>query len=123
MTNVARKEGYSQVCVWPGTIVGKGEEKKMEEFFKDELNVRVQFLEVIETGPDQDEAGNPVEDTGGRQDVFLAVHEEDVQSFAIPRLQFGIRWIEDVLANGNYRDKIYPARVFDYKTWNADGED
>jgi len=34
--------------------------------------------------------------------------------FSIPRLGYGISWIEDVLT---YHASIYPKRVFEYKTW------
>jgi hypothetical protein len=37
--------------------------------------------------------------------------------FAIPRLNMGIRWYEDVLGNGG--DKLYPTEILEKyeKTW------
>lgn len=114
--NIERKENYNQVCVWPGTIVGKDKIEDFEKFILEEFKTRIQYLEEISTNPDI-ENGTEVEGTGGRNDVFFAVHSEDVANFSVPRLRLGIRWIEDVLDKGNYRQKVYPKRVFEYKTW------
>jgi hypothetical protein len=103
---------FNQLCVWEGTLVGKEEIKSFEKFFKNEMNVRVKYMEEIETLPTPDEPN-----TGGRNDVFFYVHDEDIPKFAIPRLSLGIRWWEDVLGNGNgvlYSQEVltkYP------KTW------
>ena len=113
--NITRKENFSQVCVWPGCLV-EGKVEEFEKFMLDEFKTRIQYLEEIKTFPDT-ENGFPVKDTGGRNDVVFAVHQEDIGHFAVPRLQMGIRWIEDVLAPGNYSSEIYPKRVFEYKTW------
>ena len=117
------KEQYKQVCVWPGCVVKEPDNidesvKVFEKTMKEQFDVRVKYLEEIDTLPDTKEDGSIVEDTGERTDLFFSVHEEDVGKFAIPRLKFGIRWIEDVLANGNYRSNIYPDHVFKYVTWN-----
>jgi len=112
-----KKEGFSQVCVWPACIVGAEKVKEFEDLMKENFGVRVQYLEEIETFPDRDEFDKNIEGTGGRNDLFFAIHNEDVGSFAIKRLNFGIRWVEDVLADCNYSQRIYPERVFEYKTW------
>ena len=109
--NIPRNEKFTQVCVWPGTLVD-GKIEEFEEFMFKEFGSRVQYLEEIKTLPDKG-----VDGTGDRNDLFFAVHEEDVGKFAIPRLQMGIRWIEDVLAKGNYTNKIYPKRVFIFTPW------
>jgi len=111
-TNIERKENFKQVCVWPGTLVGEGNIENFEKFMLDNFGTRIQYLEEILTLPNKGEEG-----TGGRNDAFFAVHEEDIGKFSIPRLSYGIRWVEDVLDKGNYKDKIYPKRVFDYKIW------
>lgn len=111
-----KKENFDQVCVWAGTIVGgKKEQKDFVSFMKNKFGVRVQYLEEIKTGPDF-KNGHPVEETGGRNDLFFAVHTDDVVKFAIPRLSFGIRWVEDVL-NNECGISIYPERVTNYRTW------
>ena len=119
MGNVKLKKGFTQVCVWPGTVMGDNTVEEFEIFMKDEFNVAVQYLEEIETKPDTLN-GELVPDTGGRNDLFFAVKNEDIEGFSVSRLQAGIRWIEDVLAEVNYKCRIYPERVFDYCTWNED---
>ena len=114
MSNITLNEGFTQVAVWPGTIVGSNMVAEFEQFFLNEMKVRVQFLEEVLTLPDQHE-GEAVEGTGGRNDCFFAVHTEDVGQFAVPRLAMGIRWIEDVY--GNEQGNIYPARIEAYKSW------
>lgn len=107
--NIALQEGFTQVCVWPATIVGKAKKKRAEfvEWIAKEFGVRVQYLEEIKTA--RDESG-----PGGRNDLF---YNEDVGKFAVPRLAYGIRWIEDVF--GNHQGHLYPARVAEYKSWDA----
>ena len=121
MENIKLNEGFSQVCVWPACIVkdaGDGIEGFVD-FMLEKFDVRVQYLEEIKTGPDT-KNGVPVPETGNRNDLFFAVHKEDIVKFAVPRLQAGIRWIEDVLAKGNYSTPLYPKRIFDYTCWNEE---
>lgn len=118
-SNVELRDGFTQVCVWPGCLV-EGDVKGFLKFLRDELGVRAQYLEEMDTGPDRDGDGGPVRDTGGRNDVFFAVHDDDLSGgFAVQRLAIGIRWIEDVLAEGNYSSPIYPERVFGYRSWST----
>jgi len=116
--NTPRPEGYSQVCVWPGTTIEPGQEVEVEEYILAETGCKVKFLETIITKPDI-KNGHPVYGTGNRHDIFLAVQEDDIFKFALTRMQFGIRWVEDVIGEWNgYNDNpIYPARVSEYKTW------
>jgi hypothetical protein len=116
--NVKLKKGFQQVCIWPATDLGDNTPKDFEKFIKTQFGARAQFLEVIETFPDLNN-GRHVEGTGGRSDLFFAIHSEDIHKFAIARLQYGISWVEDTLAPCNYRSPIYPERVFDYKCWDA----
>ena len=116
-----RLPNYTQVCVFPGLLV---DENKIQEFtdqIKEVFDTRVQYLETILTKPDVDDPEN----TGGRSDVFLAVHQDDIEKFAVRRLQYGIRWIEDALSNvnGYHLNPIYPEYVEGYKSWNADNND
>ena len=109
MTNAVLKPGFSQVCVWPATVVGDQVEAFEQHMF-DKMGVRVQYLEEVVTGPGE---GGP----GGRNDVRFAIHDEDIGKFAVPRLSMGISWIEDVFANGG--GVLYPDRIREYKTWSA----
>jgi len=117
--NIELKENFTQVCVWPGTIVKEEQIPDMVEWFQDELGVRIQYLETIKTKPD---VGDHANISGGRLDVFIAIHDEDVQKFAIPKLELGMRWIEDVLSevNGYFENPIYPERVEEYKSWDEE---
>jgi hypothetical protein len=95
---------YSQLCVWPGTILGDHPVQELVDFFKDEMNVRIKFMEEVKTLP-----GDGGE--GGRNDIFFYVHDDDIEKFAIPRLKMGIRWWEDVL--NNQRERIYPKEIYE----------
>ena len=110
--NIEREKEFNQVCIWPATLIGQDKIEEFKNFMKDTFDVRIQYLEEIKTFPDKDDPK-----TGGRNDVFFSVHNDDIGKFSVPRLSAGIRWIEDVLSKGNYRDPIYPKRVFKYKTW------
>lgn len=113
-----RLPNYTQVCVFPGLLVDQDKIQEFTDQIKEVFDTRVQYLETILTKPDVD---NP-ENTGGRSDVFLAVHQDDIEKFAVRRLQYGIRWIEDAMsnANGYHLNPIYPEYVEGYKSWNAD---
>ena len=106
---MGRKTVYNQLCVWPGTVLGSSSAREMEKFFK-QKGFRVRFCEEVKTLPDVDN-GRVVEGTGGRIDIFFYIHDEDIVKFAIPRLSMGIRWWEDVLANGG--GSIYPQKILD----------
>jgi len=117
--NVKLKEGFSQVCVWEATKLGDSTPEEFEKHFK-RNGFEVQFLEEFSTKPDVDANNEPVPDTGGRSDLFFAIHDRDCASFAIPRISYGIRWVEDCIANEsddtpNY--SVYPERVNKYLTW------
>lgn len=90
-------ENYTQLCVWPGTVFGDSTPEDLEKFFLDEMKTRIKYHTQVETLPDLDESGKAIPDTGGRNDLFFYVHSEDIGHFAIPRLQMGIRWWEDVV--------------------------
>jgi len=99
-------ENLDQLCVWEGTIVGEENIRDFEEFFQNEMDCLVYYVEEVKTLPTP---GEP--DTGGRNDVFFYVHHKDVSKFAIPRLRLGIRWWEDVLGNGN--GVLYPESILE----------
>lgn len=96
-------ENYSQLCVWPGTLVGPTEAEEFERFMLETFNARVKYHTEVTTLPDLDESGAIMEDTGGRNDLFFYVHDDDVPHFAVPRLQAGIRWWEDVVGYNDNR--------------------
>jgi len=114
--NIKRKKDFVQVCVWTACVVGVDKVDEFVELMSNHFGVRVQYLEEIKTGPDTVD-GTIVPETGNRNDLFFAVHKDDINKFAIKRMEVGIRWIEDVLSINNYRCAIYPERVHDYKSW------
>jgi hypothetical protein len=109
---------YNQVAVWPATILNESEYEDFKSFVAEHCaGTRVEVLGTFETLPDMQD-GVPVPETGGRRDVYFRIHNEDVAKFAIPRFQFGMRWLEDVLdndashvENGDQEQSIYPAEV------------
>ena len=114
------QKDFKQVCVWEGTIVTEEEIPEFEKFIKEEVGVRCEYLFTLVTPPDKDSNGNDIKDTGGRHDIFFGIHKDDIGKATIPRLRMGIRWLEDVLADGNYRSKIYPDEIFELVTWNQE---
>ena len=109
------KNQFNQLCVWPGTVVGdsKKVQKDFVKFFKDELGVTVKYETEVKTLPDTPECTK----TGGRNDLFFYIADDDIMKFAVPRLSMGIKWYEDVLDNGG--GKLYPTEVLEKyeKTW------
>jgi len=123
------KIGFEQVCIWPGCLVVNDTPHKVtpeslvnmtpeerinefKEYMKVEFGVRVEYLEEVKTFPDKDDYGNIVPETGNRNDLFFVVHKDDIEKFAIPRLQVGIRWYEDVVSY-NGHDNIYSKEILE----------
>lgn len=111
MNAVKLNEGFDLVCVWSGTLIGEKHASEFENWFKNEFDIEVQYLEEVTTLPDRDKDGNVVEKTGGRNDVFFAIKREDASKFVIPRLHFSIRWVEDAILQD---ENIYPKYVKEY---------
>ena len=101
MEKTIKKTKFNQLCVLEGTIMPEGGAKELETFFKNQMGVRVKFETQTKTLPDFEGCT----ETGGRNDIFFYIHDDDIGKFAVPRLQMGIRWWEDVLGNGN--GKLY----------------
>lgn len=105
-------EKFNQLCVWCGTLVGVDQIEYFEKFMLNDMGARVKYETEIKTLPTDGEIG-----TGGRNDLFFYIHDDDIMKFAVPRLNMGIRWWEDVLGNGGgvlYKQEVltkYP------KTW------
>lgn len=82
-----------QLCVWEHTIVGSENVKEFEQWLKDCFDVNGKFVEEIYLNEN-------------RTDVLFSIEDDDVSKFAIKRLQFGIRWWEDVLDNMETRGEV-----------------
>ena len=111
MNAVKLNEGFDLVCVWSAILIGKKHASDFENWFKNEFDIEVQYLEEVTTLPERDKDGNVVEKTGGRNDVFFAIKCEDASKLAIPRLHFDIRWAEDAIPQD---ENIYPKYVKEY---------
>ena len=107
------KGKFNQLCVLQGTIMPEGGAKELEAFFKNEMGVTVKFETEVKTLPDTPECT----ETGGRNDLFFYIADDDIGKFAVPRFSMGVRWWEDVLGNGN--GKLYPTEILEKynKTW------
>jgi hypothetical protein len=101
------ENNYTQLCVWPGTVLGDSTKEDFENFILEEFDTRIQYHTEVKTLPDLNEDGTPVPDTGNRNDLFFYVHSEDVTKFAVPRLRAGIRWWEDVIGSHNNNRHLY----------------
>lgn len=105
---------FKQVVVWPATLVGAENVADFEQFMMEVLGARCKYIEEVKTLPDM-KNGEPVEGTGDRNDLLFYVHSDDIVKFAITRLPYGMRWIEDVYGNdGGY---LYPERISEYRIW------
>lgn len=102
---------YTQLCCWPGTTIEGVTDEQFEKDMLEMFQIRVKMAEATLTLPD--ETG-----PGGRSDLLFYIHSDDVNKFAVPRLQFGIRWWEDVI---KYNDNahLYTEEILEkYKpTW------
>lgn len=103
-------ENFTQLCLWPATVVGSEPEKikEFEQYMLDNFKARVKYHTEIKTNPDICEIHGEIPNTGGRNDLFFYVHSEDIGHFALPRLQMGIRWWEDVIKYNNNSSHLYP---------------
>lgn len=113
---IERPEEFKQVCVWPATIVGEEHKDEFIQWLKDTFGVRGFYLEDIETLPDKNDITG---ESGERNDVIFAIHNDDISKFTLPRLRAGIRWIEDVFGNMDLNDNVYyPEYLREYCTWD-----
>jgi len=95
---------FNQLCVWPATIVGKDNVQAFNDFMRDEFGVRSAYECEVELAD-------------GRNDLLFFIHNDDVMKFAVKRLEYGIRWWEDVFYNN--QESQYPHHITQKykKTW------
>jgi hypothetical protein len=103
---------YTQLCVWQGVLLDGFTTQEFENWMLENFGTRIKYETEIKTLPDLDKHGNAIPDTGGRNDVFFYAHAEDIGKFAVPRLQAGIRWWEDVVGY-NDNSHLYPKEILD----------
>lgn len=115
---------FKQVVVWEGVVFGEGQTvDDFMNFLKSEFpGIRFKYLEHVSTNPDRDIDGYEVRGTGGRIDQLFCVHYEDISKFAVKRLQYGMRWLEDVCSPKNGGSTLYPKHVYSYQFWALKNE-
>lgn len=101
-----KDEKYTQLCLWPGTVVGEDQIEEFVKSMKENFGVRVKYECEVKTLPDIKD-GKAVPETGDRNDLFFYVHSDDISKFAVPRLQYGIRWWEDVIKYNDGNRHLY----------------
>jgi hypothetical protein len=99
-TKQAVDQDYTQLVVWPGTVIGAEHVQQFTDWMLSEFGCRVKYAEEVLTNPTPGEPNEP----GGRNDAMFFVHTDDVGKFAIPKLAIGARWWEDVV---KYNDNRY----------------
>lgn len=92
---------FKQVVVWPFTRIGEKTSSDFENFILEEFNTRAKFIGEFKTSPDFNDNAS-----GGRTDLCFYVASEDIFKFAVQRLSYGMRWLEDVLDNEVYSNKV-----------------
>lgn len=127
MENQKQQEvnNFTQLCVWPGALltenvdaskISSDEISVFENYMLKEFGSRIKFDSVQITNPDKDDVGNVVPETGGRSDAFFYIHREDIRKFALPRLNAGIRWWEDVISYNDNSNHLYSEEFVNSKT-------
>jgi hypothetical protein len=109
----------SKVFVWPGCVVEEAERAEFKDFFMREFGMDGEFLEQVETNPNQDENSNEIEDTGGRKDAFFRVTATEEQlsdpRWVMARMMMSIADWDSARPHiaAEKMEYIYPAHVFE----------
>ena len=90
---------FTQLCVWPGCVMGDNTPEDFEKYLLEKMDVRVKFAEEVTTNGSVER-----HEEGGRKDLLFFIHADDIGKFAGRRLMMGIRWWEDVVS---YNDGAY----------------
>lgn len=115
---------FTQAVLWPAVSVSADQVADFEAFILEALGTRAKFIGTFETLPDVDETGF-VPGTGGRKDTLFYVHTDDIGKFAVPRFQYGMRWVDDVLDNERARGEptIYIELIHQLRSWDKGDDD
>ena len=118
----------SKVFVWPGCVVEETDRTEFKEFLQKEFGMDGEFLEQVETNPNQDEDGNEIEDTGGRKDAFFRVTATEEQlkdpKWMMARMMMGIADWDSArpMIASEKMEYIYPEHVFETYPVNEETE-
>lgn len=95
MNTTDTQNEYQQVVVWPSTLLGDASPEDFAKWIETEFN-GTRIKDAIEY---------KVNNT--RTDLVFRVSAKDIPKFAVARLSYGMRWLEDVMNNDNcYRPPL-----------------
>lgn len=101
------------VCVWPGTLVGQEDVEVFNSTMSEQLGIKITYLEEVVTNPNP---GETLEESGGRNDVFFEMDENDLDEVMFP---FMIMNILPIMGITQYsidqinENKLYPQEIID----------
>lgn len=101
------------VCVWPGTLVGQEDVEVFNSTMSEQLGIKITYLEEVKTNPNP---GETLEESGGRNDVFFEMDEDDLDEVTLPFMMmdiFPIMNVDEELMNKMNETKLYPQEVID----------
>ena len=90
------------LTLWPGILVRESDidgPDGIHAFFQKIFDIQIAPVGCVTTMPNSDADGKEISGTGGRHDFFFFVNTQDVPKLARKRLEFGMRWWEDVYFN------------------------
>lgn len=98
------KEEKDVRCVMPNTILPLGRNGEfLEQFFKDNYDITVEYLEEAKTVPGKGKKHN-------RIDQIFTVLEESTEEFAEVKYEIGAEYAKDIVRRGDHR--LYNERTF-----------
>ena len=103
----SKGDPFWQLCVLQSMHLGDASPQEFERGMKKIFKCRFKFEAEVKTLPDLDRNKKPIPGTGGRTDLFFYVHEDDTDKFAVPRMEWGIRWWEDVIVYNKGNRHLY----------------
>lgn len=109
-TMKTKETPFNQLCVWEGTLMGGSSVEDFEKHAGKILRSRLQFVGEVKTLPLKKD-GEPIFGTGGRNDLFFKVHDEDIPRLTVEMLRYGVRWWKDVVKEG--QKYLYPKEFLD----------
>jgi len=115
--NIVRQPNFNKVAVLNAVIDKKGDESAdIIAFFVDYCdNLRIQFLESIKTKQEKNRQNVVVASSGNRNDVFFAIHDDDLAKFASFAVLHKAVLIETVITTMKSKGQdLYPTRVEKY---------
>lgn len=68
---------YSQLVIWPSTILGQKSCKDFEDFILEKFNTRVKCMGEWDNS------------------IFFYIHDEDLLSFSLKKVHTDIKWVNE----------------------------